>query len=1208
MPSRLKRLELQGYKTFAARTQFEFAESITAIVGPNGSGKSNIADALRWVLGEQSYSLLRGKKTEDMIFAGSEQRPRASMASASVVFDNSDDWLPIDFSEVAVARRAYRDGQNEYLLNGQKVRLKDVSELLADSGLAERTYTIIGQGLVDAALALKAEERRKLFEEAAGIGLHRSRREEALRRLETTHRNLERVQDILAELRPRLRSLERQAKRAEEYEQVKDDLRQVLKEWYGYHWHKAQKELREARASARSQEIALESARQAQANYHQKLKSLRNRIQAIRAELGEYHHQLSQLHQQRETFGRKIAVIDARIRSAHEQRERLQSDINRAQEEMGVQEGRREHAAREVARLEEEQKEATGQAKAASKAFDARQAERERAEVALQTTRHDLARLNNQKSQLETRISEKGAQIEGLWGVYGETKTAVQESERRLSEMRQIVEEYRRRHKKTENERKKAEADLREIRDKIAQAESRRRKVADSLSDMQATMARMRARHEVLEQAEQDLEGYASGARVLLKAARQEKLKGARTTLSNILEVPADLETPIVAALGDYLDSILLEVEADTDEALEILKYQSARGALLPLRSIKPLSSLRINGNMEGDILGVAANLVKAPDDLQLVVDLLLGRVVVVRDRQSARRTLEMLMRDSPDAAQTLRVVTMTGEVFHASGQILAGSDGKSTTLSRSRQKREMAQAIKSTRQRISTLENQLREMDERLLEMRTHSESNDEKYKQAVREEENRRISYRQETLALDQAEREVQWQEERQENIRDEIKRGEDELAGMSRRMQELIADISRAENELRSKTATVAELSLDEHQLRVSHWETRLAVARQALDDGTSRLDERQSAWEKAKQTLETHRTRLAAIQAEEEDLSQEREELGKSEVENSSQIESVRKLIGPLEEKQATAEREQDNLLNSEDEVQQELNQSEHRNAQAKINLARKQEVLDSLRRRIEDDFGLVAFEYEEDVSGPTPLPFDGLVERLPRVSKLSPEVEETLKRQRAHLRRMGPINPEAMKEYRDVRTRFEFLTDQVKDLEKAEIDIRRVISELDALMEREFFKTYEKVADEFRQIFHRLFGGGAARLVLTDPDDLTNSGIDIEARLPGRREQGLSLLSGGERSLTATALVFALLRVSPTPFCVLDEVDAMLDEANVGRFRDLLRELSQSTQFIIITHNRSTVQVADVIYGVTMGRDTTSQVISLKLDEVSQIVE
>ncbi len=243
MPSHLKALELHGYKTFASRTMFLFAETVTAIVGPNGSGKSNIADSLRWVLGEQSYSLLRGKKTEDMIFSGSEFRTRAGMASATITFDNSDSWLPIDFSEVAVTRRAYRDGTNEYLINGQRVRLKDVSELLAQSGLAERTYTIIGQGLVDAALALKAEERRRLFEEAAGIGLHRSRREEALRRLETTSRNLERVEDILAELQPRLRSLERQARRAQEYEQVKIDLEVLLRDWYGYHWHRAQTEL-----------------------------------------------------------------------------------------------------------------------------------------------------------------------------------------------------------------------------------------------------------------------------------------------------------------------------------------------------------------------------------------------------------------------------------------------------------------------------------------------------------------------------------------------------------------------------------------------------------------------------------------------------------------------------------------------------------------------------------------------------------------------------------------------------------------------------------------------------------------------------------------------------------------------------------------------------------------------------------------------------
>src|SRR5512139_1066389 len=283
MPLRLKSLELQGYKTFASKTTFEFAEGITAIVGPNGSGKSNIADALRWVLGEQSFGLLRAKKTEDMIFAGSEHRPRAGMASATIVFDNSDSWLPIDFNEIGITRRAYRDGDNEYLLNGQRVRLKDVSELLAQSGLAERTYTVIGQGLVDAALSLKAEERRRLFEEAAGIALHRSRREDALHRLEITRRNLERVQDILAELQPRLRSLERQARRAQEYEQIRADLRILLREWYGYHWHQAQKELHEDRDLARKQEVALEKARKAYQELDQKISLERSQLQSLRA-------------------------------------------------------------------------------------------------------------------------------------------------------------------------------------------------------------------------------------------------------------------------------------------------------------------------------------------------------------------------------------------------------------------------------------------------------------------------------------------------------------------------------------------------------------------------------------------------------------------------------------------------------------------------------------------------------------------------------------------------------------------------------------------------------------------------------------------------------------------------------------------------------------------------------------------------------------
>ena len=302
---------------------FEFSPNVTAIVGPNGSGKSNIADSLRWVLGEQSYSLLRGKKTEDMIFAGSEQRTRAGMASATVLFDNGDGWLPIDYSEVAITRRAYRDGTNEYLVNGQKVRLRDVSELLAQSGLAERTYTIIGQGVVDAALALKAEERRRLFEEAAGIGLHRSRREEALRRLEITRRNLERVEDILAELQPRLRSLERQARRLLEYEQVRTDLQVLLREWYGYHWHRTQEELLSAREVARGRESTLEEIRQEQSGQEEVISVQRESIQARRSQLNSLHRQLSQYHLERETLIREEAVSEERSRSQLHQLEQL---------------------------------------------------------------------------------------------------------------------------------------------------------------------------------------------------------------------------------------------------------------------------------------------------------------------------------------------------------------------------------------------------------------------------------------------------------------------------------------------------------------------------------------------------------------------------------------------------------------------------------------------------------------------------------------------------------------------------------------------------------------------------------------------------------------------------------------------------------------------------------------------------------------------
>jgi len=378
-------------------------------------------------------------------------------------------------------------------------------------------------------------------------------------------------------------------------------------------------------------------------------------------------------------------------------------------------------------------------------------------------------------------------------------------------------------------------------------------------------------------------------------------------------------------------------------------------------------------------------------------------------------------------------------------------------------------------------------------------------------------------------------------------------------------------------------------------------------QALGEAGERLAERKQSQDDAKLKLVTIKENIAELLNNQDEVKTLIESLQGSNSDTAKQIDSTRELIIPAEKDLEIIEHKLTQQQSIESKERLVSNQAEHNYTQARIAQVRKQEALDTMRRQIEVDFGLVAFEYIEDVSGPNPLPLEGFVEELPIVDEISSETEQALNRQRTRLRRIGPINPEAQTEYQEVDERYKFLTSQMSDLKDAAEDVKRVIQELDEIMEREFCNTFEAVAEEFHQIFSRLFGGGSARLVLTDPNELTDTGIDIEARLPGRREQGLSLLSGGERSLTAVALVFALLRVSPTPFCVLDEVDAMLDEANVGRFRELLRELSQSTQFVMITHNRASVQVADIIYGVTMGRDSTSQILSLKVDELEKVV-
>mgnify|MGYP000625101456 CR=1 FL=1 len=1201
MIPRLKSLELHGYKTFASRTLFEFPGVVTAIVGPNGSGKSNIADALRWVLGEQSYSLLRGRKTEDMIFAGSEQRPRAGMASATITFSNEDGWLPIDFNEVAITRRAYRDGQNEYLLNGQKVRLKEIAELLGKSGLAERTYTIIGQGLVDAALSLKPEERRRFFEEAAGIGLYRGRREEALARLDATRRNLERVLDILSELEPRLASLEKQARRAQEYERIRADLRLLLRDWYGFHWRKAQQELLHTREVLHAQEARLEGARRRQNEAEERLGELRARVQALRSALGEWHTRSSELHARWEQVSRALAVMDERRSALLEGRHNLEHDLRRLEDEQKNRQERLEALIEERDRLQDELTEAQEQAAAARKKIQARQAERSRVEQSLREARRSLVSSETAQVQLKAHQGELANRVEALrknklalTGALAADDAALKQAQQRLEKQSQARQE-------AEAAQKAAEEALHEHRSQMTAQEARRKQLQDERSRLETERTRLAAQLEVLIQAEQSLTGLAGGAKFVLQEARRGRLRGSFQALSNWFVVPAQYETAIAAALGDWMDGVLLGPDADLTGALQALAQgDKGRAVLLPLHAARAPEPIAPPD--DPDCLGNAARLVQvkaaptANDRLEEVLRLLLGQVLVVRDRAAAQRLVAHL---PPEA----RLATLQGEVFYGSGLIVAGQDHRAATISRPRKIQEAEAALTAAEQRLAETNACWQELEAEIAALRATERELEAAARQAGQVQARANQAHQQAVLEVEQVRQRRDFQARQLAGIDGQIQRAEQEQRQGQAEMEKNSQKISALNEQIREYNQALGRLPLDEFQAQEVHWNTAAAVAGRALKEAERRLSEHREALESARRQMEQLKQRLMSGEAALARLESEQQTARSEEQELSRAIAQLRAQIDPAEKDMEALEKtyaDQQAVLVA---AQQAAAVAERYVTQAQLETTRAREALESLRRRIEDDFGVVAFAYNPESAGPTPLPMEGVVEQLPDLLELSPEIEENINRQRSLLRRIGPINPEVQNEYRSVKERYDFLNNQVADLKKADADLRAVVAELDDLMRKEFRKTYDAVAQEFKQLFTRLFGGGSARLVLSNEDNPTEAGIDIEARLPGRREQGLSLLSGGERSLTAVALIFALLKVAPTPFCVMDEVDAMLDEANVGRFRDLLMELSDRTQFILVTHNRNTVQAANVIYGVTMGRDSASQVISLRLDEV-----
>jgi chromosome segregation protein len=919
-----------------------------------------------------------------------------------------------------------------------------------------------------------------------------------------------------------------------------------------------------------------------------------------RSRLNTWHRELAEHHTQKENISRERAVIEERIRSMEKRIQDLDTEMIRLEEHQALANDRLENTREEQKSGQDRYQEAEEKAKVARETLLKKNQQITSLEELADSAQKKLTSFLEKEIQLRSQLSDRKDQLEKKNSRLTSAKEQVNTVQEDLKAVAAKYNKVKNDLQKAEKSRQKIEIEILDIQQEKIAGEKYRQEEFDHLSEIKTKKSQLSAELLVLQQAEQKLSGYADGAKLLLSKSGSGKLPGVLGTLSKYIDVPEELEIPLASVLGEYLDAVIVEKASDANKALELLVDEATKGVLLPLNRLVTLDRLKTNQNIPG-FIGIASELVKTSPKYRPVVDLLLGRVFVLKDKKDIYRVL----RDQPVGT---KAVTLKGEVFYSTGEVITGNAGQSGILSRSRKLKSWQDDIAELDELINTIEGNIKRIDGKLNDYDRSDQDQKNKLDEARKQEYDVKEIYDQVSLERNSAENQVEWETSQYQSLVDEISEDESLIKTISADLDNIQDEISDSQQLATTASTDLRKISLEEERKQLNHWETELAVTERALTDLNQRLEEREIAWQEATQLVDDNRNLKDQLQKQIKNLLEETSFLEDGENTIQNEITELRILIDETDGKLLIDEEDQRSLQAKEADARRVLNQAERSYAQADINLTRNREKLETIQERIKEDIGLVEFEYDKDISGPTPLPLDGYVQKLPVVKEISKNLGSTIREQRAQLRRLGAINPEAQREYREVNERHEFLTEQLSDLRKAEADLKEVIAELDVLMEREFRKTFNAVASEFKEIFTQLFGGGKGQLTLTEPDDLTGSGVDIQVRLPGRRVQGLSLLSGGERSLIAAALIFALLKISPTPFCVLDEVDAMLDESNVARYRKLLRELSSDTQFIVITHNRNTVQVADVIYGIIMSSDSSSQVLSLKLDEVDDVID
>ena len=1194
---RLKSLEIQGYKSFANKVEFNFDQGITAIVGPNGCGKSNVADAIRWVLGEQSFSNLRGKKTEDMIFSGSTGRARLGLAAATLVLDNTDKWLPLDFSEVTISRRAYRSGENEYYLNGSRVRLRDVADLLAKSGLSRQTYTVIGQGTVDRVLSLQADERRNLFEEAAGITFHRKKRAETLTRLDTTRANVIRLNDIVKEIEPQLKRLEKQAQRAEEYMHLAKDLEGLLRLWYGYRWRQSQLELRQSKARLRQSETTVEAQRKELRELDHQISRLRAEQNVLRGQLGSWYSQNNQLYTEAETTRRELAVSEERARQYAAQREEILLELQPLRASFTGQEQLVGEAQTAVQAIQQEVRQTEEAVRLAQQQLELHQTQRQgmfdrqleaeqqvrQLEAALTERQTRLAQSTERQAILQADQAACDDEIAQLTGQQQQLQTKQTQLTARLQTLDQELTALEVKHTGQ--------------RDSLAQLNQAAEGLKGKIAALEREEEALKARQDLLGKLRTDMAGYYEGVRAVLQP--EAGLSGIVGTVSQIIRVPPELDVAIEVALGSRLQDVVTSSFAEAEAAINHLKTtRSGRATFLPLDTIR-VGEAVVVPELPG-VVGLASELVETDPQLGPIVQQTLNRTVIVDDLPAARRLFQA-MRGG------FQIVTREGELMRSGGAVTGGrtrgqKGQEGTFLAREREWRELPTQLAGLTQAQQALSTDLADKHDQAAAVNRELQRLVEAQQQQQAKRQELRSVIDQANRLLEQLSSNLGWQEELKARAAVELSQLDQRQSEIQRELAQLEQQKRQAEEVVRQLAQQVSQLSAEKLMAGLSQARAGLTAVQSEYKNQQALLASHTNSLQQLAAQIDTKQARARFLAAERETLLKQQEQFQTQRQTFTRQLDQFTQKISEAEQQLADLEKRQSQLEQTESGSRQRLQWLESEFSRASLEAARRQDELDNLQRQIQDDLGLVSLEMSDEQVGQPVLPIHPLVSNLPMVEELPAGVEEDVKRLKVQIRHLGNINPEAPREYAALGERYDFLTGQIADLEAAAADLREVITRLDQTMQEAFADTFAKVAREFERYFKSLFGGGETKLLLTDPDNLVDSGVEIVAKPPGKRLQSLALLSGGERSLTAQALIFALLRISPTPFVIFDEVDAMLDEANVGRFRDALLALARDIQFIVITHNRKTIEAANTIYGISMGSDSVSKAYSLKIEE------